>query len=92
MEILEFNYKKPIYDVEVALYKIIGGDYVEISGGGYARQKYNDHSIKFPFATADWGVIEVVGFIFNQGRRRRLVVLANPQFVGTGNSLTLNCD
>lgn len=67
MDIIEFSYKKPIPTQQIALYKIKDSRYVEISGGGYVRQKYIVGQPTTFQATEDWEKVEAVGYCWQNG-------------------------
>ena len=88
MDIIELSYKKPSPDMQLGLYRVVDGNYVEVSGGGYARQKYAGGTVKFPMATGDWGTVHALGL--NYQGQLHVNLLSKAFFVCKGDQFNLS--
>jgi hypothetical protein len=62
---------------------------VEVSGGGYARQRYAGTDVKFPAASGSWGTVEAI-ILFSDDTPLAAIPLARTAAVQAGDCLQVD--
>jgi hypothetical protein len=94
MDIIELSYRTPIPEIKVGLYarvydEYIGDDdYIEVSGGGYSRQRYTGKPLVYGPATSDWGTVDYVGLFWKN--KSKFVSLEKGSALNEGDTFTLD--